>query len=68
MKDMANKNINLCCHTDQTYENFQLTCSMIICLIQFIMLESVNSGSPKILVQKKNIYIATVIKLMRHFI
>ena len=42
---------NLGCHSDYTYETFHLRC-YIICLIQFNMLENMNSGSRKILRKK----------------
>ena len=42
------KNLNLPCPVDQAHKIFNLHCNMLICLIQFNVLENVKCGSRKI--------------------
>ena len=63
-----NKKSDLCCHSDQNYETFHLYCYMLVCLIKFTMLSNVSNGSKTLPQIKKSIYVATVVKLIKHFI
>ena len=62
---LANKNINIYCHSAQTYEGLHQTYYMLVCLIQFSVFENINSGSQNILGTKKAIKFSIMIKLLK---
>ena len=66
--DLMNTKRKVRGQSDQTYEIFHLNACVLICFIQFSMLENVNSGSRKKLIITISINIAIVTKLTKHFI
>ena len=59
---------NLCCRSNQTYDTFYLNCCMLNHLIQFTMLEKGKSESRNISPMTQTIYVAKVVKVIKHFI